>query len=76
MATQVAIRIFTCSIKIKVMQVQDLKVGDKFKMNGSSVSGKLTKVKCELIQYSGMNKYVVSCQGITILVDGTDEVFV
>lgn len=58
------------------MQVQDLKVGDKFKMRGLSVSGKSTKVKCELIQYNGMNKYVVDCQGITILVDGTNEIFI
>lgn len=41
------------------MQIQDLKVGDKFKMNGLSVSGKPVKVKCELIQYNGMNKYVI-----------------
>jgi hypothetical protein len=58
------------------MKVQDLKVGDKFKMNGLTVSGKQTKVKCEMIRYNGMDKYVVVCQGISILVDGNDEVFV
>lgn len=57
------------------MVLQDLKVGDKFQMDGLSVSGKTTKVKCELIQYGGMNKYVVSCQGITILVDGDSKVY-
>ena len=56
------------------MQVQDLKVGDQFKMLGLSVNGKQTQVKCELIQYNGMNKYVIACQGITMLVDGTDEI--
>jgi len=63
------------NVKIKVMVLQDLKVGDKFQMDGLSVSGKTTKVKCELIQYGGMNKYVVSCQGITILVDGDSKVY-
>ena len=58
------------------MKVQDLKAGDKFKMNGLSVSGKQTKVKCEMTRYNGMDKYIVVCQGISILVDGTDEVFV
>ena len=58
------------------MKVQDLKAGDKFKMNGLSISGKQTKAKCEMIRYNGMDKYIVVCQGISILVDGTDEVFV
>ena len=56
------------------MQVQDLKVGDQFKMLGLSMNGKQTQVKCKLIQYNGMNKYVVQSGGITILVDGTDQI--
>ena len=55
------------------MKVQDLKAGDKFKMNGLSVSGKQTKVNCEMIRYNGMDKYIVVCQGISLLVEGTDE---
>ena len=56
------------------MQVQDLKVGDQFKMLGLSMSGKQTQVKCKLIQYNGMNQYVIQSGGITILVDGTNKI--
>lgn len=58
------------------MQVQDLKVGDQFKMNGLSVSGKPVKVKCELIKKQEMNKCIIYCQGINILVDSTSEIFI
>ena len=47
MLAQLFFRIFRYrnQLKIKVMKVQDLKAGDKFKMNGLTVSGKQTKDK-------------------------------
>ena len=56
------------------MQVQDLKVGDQFKMLGLSMDCHQVQVKCKLIQYNGMNKYVIESEGIRILVDGTDQI--
>ena len=56
------------------MQLQDLKVGDKFKMKGLSVNGKETLTTCELVGYNGMNKYIVLNEGITLLLEGSTQV--
>ena len=57
------------------MVLQDLKVGNKFQMEGLTVSGKKTLPLCELIGYNGMNKYIVESDGCTILLDGDSKVY-
>ena len=43
-------------------------------MVGLSMSGKTIKTKCELIRYNGMNQYVILNGGITILIDGNEDI--
>ena len=57
------------------MVLQDLKVGNKFQMEGLTVSGEKTLPLCELISYNGMNKYVVESDGCMILLDGDSKVY-
>lgn len=56
------------------MKIQDLKVGTKFTTVGLSMSGKTIKTKCELIRYHGMNQYIILSGGITILIDGNEDI--
>ena len=57
------------------MVLQDLKVGDRFQMEGLTVSGDKTLPSCELIRYNGMNKYVVESDGCSLLLDGDSKVY-
>jgi hypothetical protein len=56
------------------MKIEDLKVGDKFQMEGLNTNGDSVQCDATLIAYQGMNKYVVESDGITILCDGEDEI--
>jgi hypothetical protein len=56
------------------MKIQDLKVGDKFQMEGLNTNGDTVQCNASLIAYHGMNKYVVDSDGITILCDGEDGI--
>lgn len=56
------------------MKIQDLKVGDKFQMEGLNTNGDTVQRDATLIAYHGMNKYVVDSDGITILYDGDDKI--
>ena len=56
------------------MKIQDLKVGDKFQMEGLNTNGDTVQCDATLIAYHGMNKYVVDSDGITILYDGDDKI--
>ena len=57
------------------MVLQDLKAGDKFQMEGLTVSGEKTLPLCKLISYNGMNKYVVESDGCRLLLDGGSRVY-
>ena len=57
------------------MTVSDLKVGQEFLMDGLTVSGKQTKTKCVLLEYRGINDYVISAGNCLILCDGDDKVY-
>ena len=52
------------------MKIQDLKVGDKFQMEGLNTNGDSVQCDATLIAYHGMNKYVIDSDGITILYEG------
>ena len=56
------------------MMIQDLKVGDKFQMEGLDTKGDIIQCDATLIAYQGMNKYVVENDGITILYNGDQEI--
>ena len=56
------------------MMIQDLKVGDKFQMEGLNTNGDSVQCDATLIAYQGMNKYVIDSDGITILYDGDQEI--
>jgi len=56
-------------------KIEDLKVGDKFMMDGYTGNGEFIKTKCKLITYNGMNKYVVDNEGVTVLIDGDETVY-
>ena len=51
-------------------QIKNLKVGDIYFDEGLTVNGDVVTVKCKLISYNGMDKYIVENDGINILVDG------
>ena len=56
------------------MKIKDLKVGDEFKMMGLNMKCKPVKVKCKLVSYDGMNRYVISSGGINIVIDGEEDI--
>ena len=58
----------------KPIKIQDLKVGDKFQMEGLDTNGDTVQCDATLRSYQGMNKYVVESDGITILYDGEQEI--
>tara|TARA_R110001606_G_scaffold9603_1_gene41360 strand:- start:3677 stop:3928 length:252 start_codon:yes stop_codon:yes gene_type:complete len=58
----------------KPIKIQDLKVGDKFQMEGLDTNGDTVQCDATLIAYHGMNKYVIDSDGITILYDGEQEI--
>lgn len=57
-----------------MIKIKDLKVGQLFQLEGLDVNGNTVFADCTLIAYSGMDKYVVESDGITILYDGEDVV--
>ena len=57
-----------------MIKIKDLKVGQKFQMEGLSMSGKSVQADATLLSYNGMGKYVVESDGITILYDGEHEI--
>ena len=61
-------------INKKVMKIKDLKVGQIFQLEGLDVNGNTVYADCTLRAYTGMNKYVVESDGISILYDGEEEV--
>jgi hypothetical protein len=56
------------------MKIKDLKVGDVFKMMGLNMNCKPVKVKCKLVSHNGMNQYVILSGGISILVNGEEDI--
>ena len=57
------------------MTISDLKVGQEFLMDGLTVSGKRTKTKCVLLEYEGINGYVVNAGNCLLFCDGNDKVY-
>jgi len=56
------------------MKIQDLKVGNIFQMEGLDTEGNTVQADATLLSYNGMNKYVVESDGITLLLDGEDNI--
>ena len=56
------------------MKIQDLKVGNTFQMEGLDTEGNIVQADATLLSYNGMNKYVVESDGITLLLDGEDNI--
>ena len=56
------------------MKIQDLKVGNIFQMEGLDTDGNTVQADATLLSYNGMNKYVVESDGITLLLDGEDNI--
>jgi len=54
------------------MILSDMKVGDEFYMDGLSYP---VKHICTLVEYRGMNKYVVDVADSLVLCDGDDKVY-
>ena len=53
-----------------------MKVGDEFYMDGFSFpDNSPVKTKCTLIEYRGMNKYVIDTEDCLVLADGDDKVY-
>lgn len=58
------------------MILSGMKVGDEFYMDGLSFpNNNPVKTKCTLIEYRGMNRYVVDSDNCLILCDGNDKVY-
>ncbi len=58
------------------MILSDMKVSDEFYMDGLSFpDNSPVKTKCTLIEYRGMNRYVVDSDNCLILCDGNDKVY-
>jgi len=57
------------------MILSDMKVGDEFYMEGLSYPNDRVITKCTLIEYRGMNRYVVDADNCLILCDGDDKVY-
>ena len=63
--------------KIKVMnkKISDFKVGDEFMVDGLAPNGEFVKTKCTLIEYRGMNQYVIDSDNCLVLADGNDNAY-
>ena len=58
------------------MVLSDMKVGDEFYMDGLSFpDNNPVKTKCTLIEYRGMNKYVIDSDNCLVLCNGDDKVY-
>ena len=56
-------------------KISDFKVGDEFMVDGLAPNGEFVKTKCTLIEYRGMNQYVIESDGIMVLSDGDDNAY-
>jgi hypothetical protein len=43
-------------------------------MMGLNMNCKPVKVKCKLVSYNGMNQYVILSGGISVLVNGEEDI--
>ena len=58
------------------MVLSDMKVGDEFYMDGLSFpDNSPVKTKCTLIEYRGMNRYVIDSDNCLVLADCNDKVY-
>ena len=58
------------------MVLSEKKVGDEFYMDGLSYpDNNPIKTKCTLIEYRGMNQYVIDTENYLFLADGNDKVY-
>ena len=58
------------------MVLSEKKVGDEFYMDGLSYpDNNPVKTKCTLIEYRGMNQYVIDSDNCLVLADGNDKVY-
>ena len=58
------------------MVLSDMKVGDEFYMDGLSFpDNSPVKTKCTLIEYRGMNRYVIDSDCCWVVADGNDKVY-
>ena len=58
------------------MVLSDMKVGDEFDMDGLSFpDNNPVKTICTLIEYKGMNRYVIDTEDCLVLADGDDKVY-
>ena len=58
------------------MILSDMKVGDEFYMDGLSFpDNSPVKTKCTLIEYRGMNRYVIDSDNCLVLADGNVKVY-
>lgn len=58
------------------MVLSNMKVGDEFYMDGLSFpDNNPVKTKCTLIEYRGMNKYVIDSDNCLVLCNGDDKVY-
>ena len=57
------------------MTISDLKVGQEFFVKGLLPTQKDTITECVLIEYKGMNNYVVDAEGCLLLFNGDNKVF-
>ena len=58
------------------MVLSDMKVSDEFYMDGLSFpNNSPVKTKCTLIEYRGMNKYVIDTEDCLVLANGDDKVY-
>ena len=61
--------------KLKV-KVKNLKIDDKFFSEGLDMQCNKVLVECKLIEYHGMDKYVVEKEGYTVLLDGNENAYI
>ena len=58
------------------MVLSDIKDGDEFYRDGLSFpDNNLVNTKCTLIEYRGMNQYVIDSDNCLVLADGNDKVY-
>jgi len=58
------------------MVLSDMKVGEEFYMDGLSFpDNNPVKTKCTLIEYRGMNQYVIDSENCLVLANGSDKVY-
>jgi hypothetical protein len=59
------------------MVLSEMKVGNEFYMDGLSYpNNEPVKTLCVLVEYRGMDKYVVDTEDCLVLCDGGDRVYI